>query len=60
MGGLKGGEGGKEGGITSLSLSLSGTVPPGDSPLTESHLHTRQPDKHKWEELVDVKAAWAL
>lgn len=44
------GGGGNErgaGGITGLSLSLSGTVPSGDPPPTESHLHTRQPDKHK-------------
>ena len=57
LAGRRGAEGG--GGITSLSLSLNGTVPSGDSPSTESHLHTRQPDKHKWEELVDVKAPGA-
>lgn len=41
------GGGGGSGGITGLSLSLSGTVPSGDPAPTESHLHTRQPDKHK-------------
>lgn len=33
--------------ITRLSLSLSGTIPLGDLPSTESHLRTCQPDKHK-------------
>lgn len=43
-----------------VTVCVSGTVLPGDPAPAESHLHTRQLDKHKWEELVDVKAPSTL